>query len=414
MRAKRGLTNLGDPKNADVYRSALEAVAAANRWKPSESARLIEVFCRVGLKLGEIAKPPLDSLPAVIGRLGIGIGSLSDLEPAKPIDPTCAADFYFLGIMHFWVSQRSGDAVSLFLKASQPITGIEVSNSLEKSERLLRRAASMEPKHYWTYFWLGSNRLAAERFSAAELAFDTCIALKPEDALGYAYRGWSLLQESQTIQEAATQSDLRTRGLADLAHARAIEPVNPEFAWLAGRALAQTGETREALQAFLRAAELEPVVAAWAGRRLYDEKHAYFERMRELAKSTTQTDPRNADGWTALASAEWSLGSIDEADQAAAAALKLKRDQPVALAVRGSVELERKKFDAALADFRAALSKQPKLWLAAYGLAKALESQAPDQALEAYDDLTTVAETNWQKVQVQIGRARVSALLKHP
>ncbi|HEY2146340.1 MAG TPA: serine/threonine-protein kinase, partial [Pirellulales bacterium] len=144
MRAKRGLTNLGDPKDADAYRSALDALAAANRWKPSESARLLEVFCRVGLKLGEIAKPPLDSLPAIIGRLGMGIGDLAGLGPAKPIQPTCAADFYFLGIMHFWVSERSGDVVSLFFKATQPITGIDFSNSLEKSERLLRRAASME------------------------------------------------------------------------------------------------------------------------------------------------------------------------------------------------------------------------------------------------------------------------------
>jgi tetratricopeptide (TPR) repeat protein/tRNA A-37 threonylcarbamoyl transferase component Bud32 len=415
MRVQRGLMNLGDPKNADTYRSALDAVAAANRWKPSESARLLEVSCRVGLKLAEIAKPPFDSLPAVIGRLGIEIGNLAGIGQAKPMEPTCAADFYFLGIIHFWVSQRSGDAASMFLKATQPITRIDFSNSLEKSERLLRRAASMEPEHYWTYFWLGWNRLAAERFSAAELAFDTCIALQPDNALGFAYRGWSLLLESQSIKDATTQSELRTRGLADLARARGIEPANSEFAWLTGLALAQSDQTREALQAFLRAAELEPVVSTWTGRRIYDQKLAYFKRMRELAKSTTETDPRNPGGWTARASAAWALGSLDEAEQAAAAALKLKNDQPVALAVRGSVSLARKRFDAALSDFRAALAKQPKLWLAADGLAQALESQAPaDQALDAYDDLTVIAETNFQKAQAQLGRARLLARLNRP
>lgn len=415
MRAKRGLMSVGDPKNAEAYHSALDALAAANRWKPSESARLLDVFCRVGLKLGEVAKPPLDSLPALIGRLGMGIGNLAGVGPAKPIEPTCAADFYFLGIMHLWVSQMGSDGVNLFLKALQPITGIDFSNSVEKSERLLRRAASMEPEHYWTYFWLGWNRLAAQRFSAAELAFDTCIALKPDYALGYAYRGWSLLLESQSIKDATTQSELRARGLADLAHARGIEPVNPEFAWLTGMALAQTNENREALQAFLQAAELEPVVATWVGRRIFDKKLAYFKRMRELAKSITQTDPRNPDGWTALAAAAWALGSLDEADQAAAAALKLKRDEPLALAVRGSVAFARKRFDAALANFHAALAKQPKLWLAAYGLAQAVESQAPaDQSLDAYDDLAAIAETNWQKAQAQLGRARLLARLNRP
>ncbi|HKD37517.1 MAG TPA: protein kinase [Pirellulales bacterium] len=415
MRANRGLMILGDPKSGEAFRLALDALAAANRWKPSESARLLNVFSRVGLKLSEVGKLPLDSVAAVIAQLGSGIGNLAGFVRAKPIEPTSAADFYFLGIVHLWVSERGGDVVSLVLNASQPLTGTDFSNSLEKSERLLRRAASMEPKHYWTYFWLGWNRLAAKRFSAAELAFDTCIALKPDNALGFAYRGWSLLQESQTVREAAAQSELRSRGFTDLAHARGIEPANPEFAWLTGRALAETGESREALQAFLRAAELEPVVSMWAGRRIYDTKRAYFKQMRDVAKSTTQSDPRNPDGWTALAATAWALGSLDEADRAAAGALKLRSDQPLALAVRGSVAFERNRFDAALADFRAALSKQPKLWLAAFGLARTLESQSPaEEALDAFDDLAAIAETNWQKAQAQLGRARLLARLNRP
>jgi eukaryotic-like serine/threonine-protein kinase len=390
MRAKHGFMNLTDPQNAAAYRSALEALTAANRWKPSESARLIAVFCRIGLGSRDIAKAGF----------------------SKPIEPTCAADYYFLGILHLWVSQTQDEAVREFLKASQPLTGVDFSDSLDRSERLLRRAASMQPRHYWTYFWLGWNRLVGKRYSAAELAFDSCIALRPDYALGYAYRGWSLFQESQAGQDAKMQAELRTRGLADLTHARSIEPVNPEFAWLTGLTLADTDQPREALQAFQRATELEPPLKAWLGRPIYGEKQKHFQRMREVAKTMTDKDPRNPDNWAALAAADWALGAANDADQAAGHTLKLKPNQPVALAVRGSVSLERKKFAAALADFRAARAKQPKLWLAAHGEAQAIESQGtPDQALDAFDALTEIAETDWQKVEAELGRARVLARL---
>src|SRR5947209_4578407 len=128
--------------------------------------------------------------------------------------------------------------------------------------------------------------------------------------------------------------------------------------------------------------------------------------MREVAKTMTEKDPRNPDYWSALAAAAWALGAANDADQAAGHALKLKPDQPVALAVRGSVSFERKRFDAALTDFRAARAKQPKLWLAAHGEAEAIESQGtPDQALDAFDGLAELAETDWQKVAADLGRA---------
>jgi tetratricopeptide (TPR) repeat protein len=141
----------------------------------------------------------------------------------------------------------------------------------------------------------------------------------------------------------------------------------------------------------------------------------HFQRMREVARAMTEKDPRNSSYWTALAVADWALGAANDADQAAGHALKLKPDQPVALAVRGRVSFERKRFAAALADFRAARAKQPKLWLAAHGEAQSIESQGtPDQALDAFDALAEIAETDWQKVEADLGRARLLARLNRP
>src|SRR5260221_3060499 len=170
----------------------------------------------------------------------------------------------------------------------------------------------MQRRDYWSYSWLGWNRLVGKRFSGAELAFDSCIALRPDYAQGYAYRGWSLFLESQALEDAKSQTELPTRGLADLTHARSIEPVNPEFAWLTGLALAQTDQGREALQAFQRATELEPPLKTWLGRRVYGEKQMHFQRMREIAKTMTEKDPRNPNYWAALAAAVWALGAPDD------------------------------------------------------------------------------------------------------
>ena len=380
MRAKHGLMNLLAPDNAPNYRAALAALAAANRWKPSESARMLAVFCHFGL--GEA------------------------ISKQVPLEPKSFADFYFLGIMNFWVALMPNDPTSqFFLKG---ITAADFSNALEKSEQFLRRAASAEPRHYWTYFWLGWNRLAVQDYSAAELAFDSCIALKPDYSLGYAYRGYSLLMESRTTEDPGIRSELQKRGFDDLARARSIEPSNPEFAWRAGEALDYIGDTRAALQADLRAVALEEPLETWAGRRVYGDKQAYLTHMFDVAKEKTGSDPRNADAWTALAAAAWQLNKLDDADQAAEEALKYSAGQPVALAVRGNVALLRQKFDAALADFHAALVKEPRLWWAAYGEAKATETQGtPDQALEKFKALDEIAETDWQRVAALVGRARI-------
>ncbi|HEV3415752.1 MAG TPA: hypothetical protein VG056_03030, partial [Pirellulales bacterium] len=58
------------------------------------------------------------------------------------------------------------------------------------------------------------------------------------------------------------------------------------------------------------------------------------------------------------------------------------------------------------------LDKQSKLWLAAHGLAQATESQGtPAQALDEFDALAEIAETDWQKVEAQLGRWRSLARL---
>ena len=163
------------------------------------------------------------------------------------------------------------------LKLVQPFTGIDFSDSLPKADRLLRLAIAAEPRQYWNYFMLGWTKLATEEYAGAELAFNTCVAVRGDNGLGYAYRGWSVLKQALDVEQSAARDELVERGLADLARGRAIEPVNPELAWLHAQALSFVSRPDDALAAYQRAVELEPPLETWNCRRVQGDKRAYLE-----------------------------------------------------------------------------------------------------------------------------------------
>jgi hypothetical protein len=391
LRAKRGLVNFGRPEAADAYRRALELIELTRRFRPTQSAQTLETFCRLGL------------------------GQLAGLRPQAPIEPSCPADFYFIGMMHFWVGAAQDDAVGLALKMVQPLIGLDFTDSLTKSQSLLRLAVAGEPRQYWNNFMLGWAKLAAQDYVGAELMFDTCVAVRGDNALGYAYRGWSVLKQETEDTLPADRARLRRRGLDDLHRARQIEPVNPELAWLDAQALGFVSQPDESLAAYQRAVDLEPPLETWNGRRVQTDKKTYLQGMLTLATQTSEQNPRNPEAWSTLASAAWMLGQTMQAEQAAARALELRANDPRALAVRGDLARGRKQHESAEADFEAALAVAPKFWIAAAGRAAVHANQAtPAKALADCDYLLGIAETDWQQVAAQLGRARALRQLGRP
>ena len=391
IRAKRGLMHFGDPKFFPSYRGALELVAMANRYHPTMSARVLEVFAKLGLFE---APPPLTN-------------PLS--EPSGP------ADYYFAGVVQFWVDQMQADKVTLFLKAAQPLLGMDFADSLTKSDRWLRRSVSLNPRHYWTWFMLGWNKFAAKDYAAAELAMSTCISLRPDQGLGYSYRGLSLLFVAKNAADEADRKRLVERGLDDMVQARKREPLNSEFAWLHAQALVLIERQDEALTAFQEAVALEPSISTWEGRRVQGDKRMYLTQMLNVAQQIAEAQPEHASAWTTAALAAWMLEAAETAGDAAGKALDLKVDDAVALTIRGHLHAARQEWDAAISDFEGAQKAAPKLWLAALGRAAALEAQgdAP-KSLAAYDALLPIAACDWQKVAAHLGRVRLFEKLGRP
>ncbi len=393
IRAKRGLIHFADPRYASSYRGALDVVAHTQRWRPSQSARVLEVFSRLGLNPLEAAR----------------------IKAEPPIEPTSAADLYFVGLMQYWIGQAENDAVSLMLRTIQPLTGMDFSDSLAKSERLLRSAASQDPRHYWTWFMLGWNRFAAEDFATAELLYGTCVALRPEYALGYTYRGLALVRRAQQLEDATARAELLKRGVADAERAQTLEPRNPEVVWLHAIALALAEQAAESCRMFVRAVELEPPLETWAGRRVQADKQLYLGEMQRYAELRTTSAPEATEGWVALAVAHWMLGAEAEAEAAAERALQLDAAQAHALAVRGRLALSRRDFSSAQRDLQSALARNNQLWIAALGLAAAHEAQADHRAaLREFERCEALAECDWQHVAAHLGRSRALAHLLRP
>jgi eukaryotic-like serine/threonine-protein kinase len=391
LRAKRGLMNFGHPEAADRYRQALELVEMSRQLRPTQSAQTLEAFCRLGL------------------------GQLFNLRPQAPIEPSCPADCYFIGTLHLWVGVVHDDAIVSALKMVQPLTGLDFTDSLAKSQTLLRQAVAGEPSQYWNYFMIGWARLAAQDFTGAELVFDTCVTLRGDNALGYSYRGLSILRQAAEAKEAARRAELQRRGLDDLARAREIEPLNPEPTWLDAQALAFVSRPDDALAAYQRAVDLEPPLETWNGRRVQVDKKRYLQGMLALATTTTKQHSQNPEAWSSLASAAWMLGQAEQAKKAVTSTLQLRANDPRALAVRGDLARQHKQFESALADFAAASAVAPKLWISAAGTASVHAAQKmPARALDDCDHLLEIAETDWQRVVAHLGRARALRSIGRP
>ena len=127
-----------------------------------------------------------------------------------------------------------------------------------------------------------------------------------------------------------------------------------------------------------------------------------------VVRQWTDNDPNDREAWSVLALAALARDKDDEAAAAADRILKADPGNPRALAVRGSVLLNRRKPQEALTDLQAAADRNPKSYLAVGGRARACKAlDRPAEALAGFDDLLRIAETDWQRLEAHLGRVRV-------
>jgi tetratricopeptide (TPR) repeat protein len=421
LRIKHGLLNVKGAASAQAYRAALEPlerVAAfheAHRLPTCVSARLLRVFCKF----------QLDPL---------GASQLDELASLAKAQPGTASDNYFLGTAYTWLTMTeglSGDAISAAVKAVTAVLGVDLSDPAAKSQRLLRQAISLEPRHYWSYLWLGWSLQSAKDARGSELAFSNCITLRPQDAIGYAERARSLALQARSLaadkddKATAAREALVRRCRDDLGRALERDAESYHVQLCRAASLFMVDDQEGFFDAARCCLEAHPDT-----QRLFGLTAEAFRRttseLRQVVEGLLKKTPDHPGGNSLLA---WLLlhgGDHAAAEKAATKTLSLaaeasparmKRSQDTiaratAHYVLGRVHLARSQAREAREAFQKAVGERPSHILAILGRARA-HAMLKDwpSAVADCDAATQLANSDWHRLEVHLQRAEAFAQL---
>jgi tetratricopeptide (TPR) repeat protein len=263
------------------------------------------------------------------------VGSEQELAAAGagPLAPVPAGaagrenpdDYHLLGVGHFVVWQNQGTSFGSGLRMMFP-DAFDYAQPLERAERDLRTAIRLDPTLYWAHFMLGMTLRSRGDFGGSELAFGTCIMLEPDFMIGYGQRAATLAQRALREIESARRDELMARAIADSDITVAREPDLPATHWTRGDLLRTLGRRDDAIDAYIRALELDENVQGKFSRQI---------AIRDI-KTYVLTELTDADVDARVLLAMMSLASGDAADARALAdeALRLAPNDARALGLR--------------------------------------------------------------------------------
>ncbi len=431
------LTFFGGSKH---YQSALELIPAIQNYHhvqwggPAHSGLILENFCHYQL------------------------GYKDKLRPLTTWTPRGPSDHFFIGICHFWLgSQTSNLKVENILPASvhrdiRALGGIDLNRPLDTSLSMLRMAATLEPRRYWTYNWLGWCMLLRNDTEGAAQAFSSAIAIRPTDSFSYLQRGTVLMQQMYRSQHAQTLQPLML-GISN----RIMPAAGSYVAWFNDAHLMQQSQGlhlksfQGILQRVILGLEMgmsnetdadeiyflhsrcctwanEPVkgfasfskgVEQCAPQQLisgetYQDVLPFYRATQDLTQFwlSYHAGNMNAERWTVFATAYWKMGQHPAAQQAISQAVKLDPNYPKARILHGILALrDNNKIEPQAAVVTGNLKPEDKYLLHGWR-ARLYELQSKrEEALAEYRVMSGFARYDWQNTEVRLGEARVLAQL---
>ena len=333
-------------------REVEERLAMRNEDGNSGSSRTSQFIHRLVDFFVELASPPKDA-PIDYRQW------LQSNWDGPPQDPINAVDYFFIGLLNYFVAKRRE---TLIPKALALVRGqfpyIDDRTPLETANRLLRSAVALDPKNFWAHWLLGRTLLTAKDYAGAELAFHAAVALRPSYARGYEQRALAIAH-----QWAASKDDrLRRRALKDSEDARKkFANGDPSIFWPRGELFQLLGDMRGALDAYARWLELEediPSLIARAG-----GLAALHRTATRLRWGRPSADPvrraLHADAFAVRALVRSIWLDYNGALEDAAAALQLAPRHVHALTAKGMILRRQRKPEAALEALELAATLAP-------------------------------------------------------
>jgi hypothetical protein len=329
------------------------ARSVAGSREPSRTSqfvqRLVELFV-------ELASPPKGA-PINYRRWLLGGWN------GPPPQPINAADYFFIGLLNYFVAKRHGTWIpkALTLVRGQ-FPDLDGKDPRATAGRLLRAAVVLEPRNFWAHWVLGRNLLTAKDYGGAELAFNSAILLRPVYARGYEQRALAIAHQWE--KAGVKDEPLRNRSQTDSKTAREYANGDPSIFWPRGELLERLGNTAAALHSYARWLELEQDIPSLIAR---------ASGLDDLERLTTRL---------ASGGLPFSASTSD-----------LRAD---ALAVRAHVRLVRKNYETARDDAEAALQLAPRQAhaLTSKGMIILRLGRSPETALEPLDLSISLASSS--------------------
>lgn len=469
-----GLTNHQlEQLREDAFRvSLLAGTINLNRglMRPADSRNGLNYFGNVVLRLA-IGRGYRDDSPAIqLMHVICREGRPSNFPPEPPATRfEKAADFYYMGkVLYVLQSTHRDDMVRLVGGQLAQQLGFGVRRIGVTTEWMFRSAAALEPQHFWPHFWLGRNLFDSGDYEGAELAFNTCIVLRPENALGYAER--ARMFESQWARQrqrylghfaqlfgavsrgplaslpmfqhcwrefephsAGILQELPRRILLDLDAAVLREPREPWIQFLVGESQWRLGRETQALAAWNTALLFERPLQSWVGQLRFRDIRNRLDLAAHCAYECALRDPNRSDAWAILATALFRLeqgkaasrwaqdfrmpGRYEPALWAADNALRANPALAQAMAVHGAVAMELGEYEKANRQLTATLELDSANHFAAASLARVLVQMGKrDRALAQFDRMhrDNLAPTAWHQQDDKVARANLLLAMGRP
>jgi tetratricopeptide (TPR) repeat protein len=285
-------------------------------------------------------------------------------------EPESASDCYFIGIAMFWAAQQPDDWISRAVTLTFPLLGVSIGEPKQTAERLLRRAVADDSAHYWSHFWLGWCLIGQADLAGSELAFSSCVTLRPEEGLAYAERARVLAFSAARAKDGPVRDGLVRRATADADRATRFSPGDWYVQHLLIHTFVVMQKQREASAAAGRLLELI-TLPHLLPTRSRAEQESLLKELALIIDFRDPVDPGETQSLLALVCVF--MKKDDEALRRVDQAEKLNGNRTRIHLVRGIVSLRRKEIDYALSEFDAALRETPGAFLATAGRARALE-----------------------------------------
>jgi tetratricopeptide (TPR) repeat protein len=275
LRALDGFMRFGAPEAAQDFHAAIRAFDQAEQHRASRAGSYMRLFCRFGL------------------------GQRDHLKALPDGEPTSDVDHYLMGLAHLAMMKNPDNpVVKLLLARLRPLLqDLDFKTPGATAEKHLRRAVELNPRHFFYHLFLGRALRETNQFQSAELAWNTCVALRPDGALGYHMRAEALSGQYWISTDPIRKDYLIKRILEDRSEVIRLEPTAESFSKRGGT-LVVKGDLDKAIEDYNEAIRRDPGQHQFYGSRGY----AYYQK-RELDQAITnfvkaiELDPGDAEAY---------------------------------------------------------------------------------------------------------------------